>query len=448
MKVAISLPDQHDQGRKTTRRIAMSKCSKKRRKQEAKNDSQHVFPIKEFIRAQLFGFVVGLGLDQLAEIFEEERTSLCGERYRHLGGRSAVRAGHVPGSLAMGGRQLTISRPRVRSADGKQEIPLQSWEQFRTADPMSERTMEQMILGVSTRNYNRSLEALPADMKTRGTSKSAVSRRFIQGTQKKLDELMGRDLSERNFLGIMIDGIHFADHVVMVALGIADSGEKVILGLNEGATENSRSCKALLQNIIERGVRADRGTLFILDGAKALHKAVNDIWGDLAIIQRCRVHKMRNVTEHLPKHLHATVGQSIRQAYRVRDPKKSKALLLNLASKLEDEHPGAAGSLREGLEDTLAVNALGLPPELEKSLVVTNAIENIFSSVRKISRRVKRWTGGKMVLRWSAAGLLEAEKKFRRIRGYKHLRKLDEALKEHERKLGCGGRIDAVQQVG
>ena len=198
----------------------MSKRTKKSRKQEAKNDNQHVFPIKEFVRAQLFSFVVGLGLDQLAEIFEEERTSLCGERYRHLGERSAVRAGHVPGSLPMGGRQVTIPRPRVRSADGKREIPLQSWEQFRAADPMSERTMEQMILGVSTRNHDRSLEDIPADLKTRGTSKSSVSRRFIQGTQKKLDELMGRDLSQYNFLGIMIDGIHFADHVVMVALGI------------------------------------------------------------------------------------------------------------------------------------------------------------------------------------------------------------------------------------
>lgn len=426
----------------------MSKRTKKSRKSEANNVQQHVFPIKEFVRAQLFSFVVSLGLDQLSEILEDERTSLCGAKYRHNGNRTATRAGHVRGSLDMGGRQVSISRPRVRSADGKEEIPLQAWEQFRKADPLSHRVMEQMILGVSTRKYDQSLEETPEDLKTRGTSKSAVSRRFIKGTQKKLDELMGRDLSQYSFLDIMIDGIHFADHVVLVALGITNGGEKVILGIHEGATENSRSCKSLLESIVSRGVSVERATLFTIDGSKALYKAVKDTWGQLAIIQRCRLHKMRNVTEHLPKHLHATVMQSMRQAYKMKDTEKAKRLLLNLAARLENEHPGAAGSLREGLDETLAVGELSLPYELEKSLVVTNAIENLFSSVRRISRRVKRWSGGKMVLRWSAAGLLEAEKNFRRIRGYKHLPKLEAALKSHERKLGYGGRIDAVKQTG
>ena len=424
----------------------MKKGTKKRRETEAQN--QTVFPIKEFVREQLFSFVIGLGMGELYQILEDERTALCGDRYRHQGDRTAVRAGHVQGSLAMGGRQVSIPRPRVRSADAKKEIPLQAWEQFRDADPLSERVMQQMILGVSTRKYDRSLEETPRDLKTSGTSRSAVSRRFVKGTQKKLDELMGRDLSQHSFVTIMIDGVHFADHVVLVALGITGGGDKVILGLNEGATENSRSCKALLRSVIDRGVSNERAMLFSIDGSKALKKAVTDTWGDLAIIQRCRLHKQRNVIEHLPKAMQATVRRSMRQAYKMRDPIKAKKLLLNLAAKLEDEHPGAAGSIKEGLEETLAINALNLPADLEKALVVTNAIENLFSSVRTISGRVKKWSGGKMVLRWSAAALLEAEKKFRRIRGYKHLHRLEEALNNHEKKLGYGARIDAVKQTG
>jgi transposase-like protein len=424
----------------------MSKGTKKRKNIEAQN--QTVFPIKEFVRAQLFSFVVSLGIDQLYKILEDERRELCGDRYRHNTDRTAVRAGHVKGTLAMGGRQVSLSRPRVRSVKGNSEIPLQAWEQFRDADPLSQRVMEQMILGVSTRKYDRSLEEAPEDLKTRGTSKSAVSRRFIQGTQKKLDELTGRDLSPYSFAVIMIDGVHFADHVLLVALGFTETGEKVVLGLHEGATENSRSCKALLRSIIDRGVSSDCAMVFSIDGSKALKKAITDTWGDLAIIQRCRVHKQRNVTEHLPKSMQATVQQSMRQAYKMRDAVKAKRLLLNLAAKLENDYPGAAGSLREGLEETLSVNAMGLPVELERALVVTNAIENLFSSIRTISGRVKRWTGGKMVLRWSAAGLLEAEKKFRRIRGYKHMNRLIEALKNHEKKLGYGARIDSVKQTG
>lgn len=424
----------------------MNKRSKKNQNIEAQN--QPVFPIKEFVRAQLFSFVVSLGIDQLYKILEDERNELCGARYRHNSDRTAVRAGHVKGTLAMGGRQVSVSRPRVRSVKGNSEIPLQAWEQFRAADPLSQRVMEQMILGVSTRKYDRSLEEVPEDLKTRGTSKSAVNRRFIQGTQKKLDALKGRDLSQYSLAVIMIDGVRFVDHVLLVALGFTETGEKVVLGLHEGATENSRSCKALLRSLIERGVSSECSMLFSIDGSKALKKAIIDTWGDLAIIQRCRVHKQRNVTEHLPKSMQATVQQSMRQAYQMRDAAKAKRLLLNLAAKLEEEYPGAAGSLREGLEETLAVNGLGLPADLERTLAVTNAIENLFSSIRDICRRVKRWTGGKMVLRWSATGLLEAEKKFRRVRGHKHMNRLVQSLKNHERKIGYGARIDSVKQTG
>lgn len=423
----------------------MKKNAKKATKREAQN--QPVLPLKEFVKVQLFDTVVTLGMQQVYEILEEERKLLCGERYRHEENREAVRAGHTKGTLPMGGRTVTLQRPRVRTVDGRSEIPLDSWEQFRGADPLTERAVEQMVLGVSTRRYERSLEPLPAGIETGGTSKSSVSRRFIQGTQQKLDELLGRDLSDLRLAVIMVDGIHFADHVILVALGIDEEGRKTVLGLHEGATENSAACRALLRGIINRGVSAERAMLFVVDGGKGLKKAIMDIWGKLAPIQRCQVHKMRNVLEHLPLSIQGTVRQAIRQAYRIRDVEKAKKLLKNLAIKLDADHPGAASSLKEGLDETLTVMGLGLPETLERMLSVTNAIENLFGEVRVVSRRVKRWSGGKMILRWSATGLLEAEKGFRKIRGYREMPALIAALQQHERKCGIAQDIDVMKET-
>lgn len=427
------------------RRIAMKKNAKKSKKREAKN--QPVLPLRDFVKVQLFDTVVTLGMQQVYEILEEERTALCGPRYLHEEARTAVRAGHTEGILPMGGRTVAVRRPRVRTSDGRREIPLDSWEQFRAADPLTERAVEQMVLGVSTRKYDRSLEPLPAGFEAGGTSKSSVSRRFVQGTQKKLEELLGRDLSSLRLTVVMIDGIHFADHVILVALGVDEEGRKTVLGLHEGATENSAACKALLRGIVDRGVSAERAKLFVLDGGKGLKKAVAEMWGKLAVIQRCQIHKMRNVLEHLPPSMEASVRQSIRQAYRIRDAAKAKRLLLNLAARLDAQHPGAASSLKEGLDETLTVMGLGLPETLERMLSVTNAIENLFGTVRVVSRRVKRWGGGKMILRWSAAGLLEAERGFRKIRGHKGMPSLAAALKKHERKCGITRSIEVMKET-
>lgn len=443
-------PDREDQV-VIERKTAMKKNAKKAQKRKANKRKaqilQPVSPLREFVRGKLFDSVMMLGMKEIYEIMEEERTRICGERYLHLEDREAVRAGHVSGVLPMGGRTVTVLRPRVRTKDGSQEIPLETWEEFREADPLTERAMEQMILGVSTRKYGRSLEPLPPQIETGNTSKSSVSRRFIQGTQKKLDELLGKDLSSLALTTIMIDGIHFADHVIIAALGIDKEGRKTVLGIQEGTTENSAACKALLRSIINRGVSAEGAMLFVIDGGKGLKKAITETWGKLAVIQRCRIHKMRNVLEHLPPSMQATVRQTIRQAYKNRDAAKAKKLLLNLAAKLDAEHPGAAGSLREGLDETLAVKALGLPETLERMLSVTNAIENLFGTVRVVSRRVKKWTGGKMILRWTAASLLEAEKKFRRIQGYKSMPSLVDALKKHERKCGIDYEIDVERET-
>jgi putative transposase len=427
------------------RRIAMKKNAKKSKKREAKN--KPVLPLRDFVKVQLFDTVVTLGMQQVYEILEEERTALCGPRYLHEEARTAVRAGHTEGILPMGGRTVAVLRPRVRTSDGRREIPLNSWEQFRAADPLTERAVEQMVLGVSTRKYGRSLEPLPAGLEAGGTSKSSVSRRFVQGTQKKLEELLGRDLSSLRLTVIMIDGIHFADHVILVALGVDEEGRKTVLGLHEGATENSAACKALLRGIVDRGVSAERAKLFVLDGGKGLKKAVAEMWGKLAVIQRCQIHKMRNVLEHLPPSMEASVRQSIRQAYRIRDAEKARRMLLNLSARLDAQHPGAARSLKEGLDETLTVMGLGIPETLERMLSVTNAIENLFGTVRVVSRRVKRWGGGKMILRWSAAGLLEAERGFRKIRGHKGMPSLVAALKKHERKCGITRSIEVMKET-
>jgi transposase-like protein len=233
-------------------------------------------------------------------------------------------------------------------------------------------------------------------------------------------------------IAVMIDGVRFAEHVILAAIGIDQSGRKHVLGLREGATENAASCKALLADLSERGLSTARTLLFVLDGAKALHRAVTDVFGERALIQRCRQHKKRNVSDALPERMRSSALSAMRQAYATRDPKRARRLLENLARRLEPNYPSAAGSLREGLEETLTVMRLNLPESLERVLSSTNLIENLFSRVREIARRVKRWQGGMMILRWTAAGVLEAERDFRKIAGYRALPKLVAALRAHD----------------
>ena len=292
--------------------------------------------------------------------------------------------------------------------------------------------MEQMVLGVSTRGYARSLEPLPETVTVRGISKSAVSERFVYGTERKLAKLMSRDLRQLHVVALLIDGVHFGEHVVLAAVGVDAQGDKHVLGLREGATENAPAVRALLADLIERGLAPERALLIVIDGAKALHKAVVEVFGAHALIQRCREHKKRNVTDALPERLRASIRSAMNQAYTTHDPKRAWRLLEGLARRLEHQHPGAAASLREGLEETLTVMRLGLPANLERVLSSTNLIENLFSRVREIGRRVKRWQNGPMVLRWTAAGVLEAERGFRRVTGYRAIPKLIAALHAHD----------------
>ena len=396
--------------------------------------SQLQLPLSELIRQTLLDTVITSGTIQAIEMLRSQQEALCGPRYKQVADRKAHRHGSTAGSLVMGGRRVTLPRPRVRSVAGR-EVELPAWTQWSREDPLEQRALQQMILGVSTRGYSDSLEKLPVEVPERGKSRSAVSRRFVEGTRRRLVKLQRRDLSKLSLAVLMIDGIHFEDHVVLVALGFENDGKKHVLGLWEGATENSRACKALLENLASRGLQTNRSMLIVLDGAKALHKACRDVFGDRAFIQRCQEHKKRNVANHLLESMRPGVRRAMNQAYECRDAKSAKRQLEALAARLESEHPGAAASLREGLDETLTVIELNLPERLQLSLRTTNPIDNLIGSVRKVSRRVKRWRGGRMMLRWCGAAVLDAEQRFRRIRGYREMPKLIAALRARDAEL-------------
>jgi transposase-like protein len=369
-------------------------------------------------------------LKALDTVLEEDRTELCGPRYSRRNGAgeasAPVRWGATKGEVVLGGRRVVVRKPRVRQ-DGS-EVELPAWEEFADEDPMDERVLEQMLVGVSTRNYDRSVEQVPDSVVSNGASKSAASRRFVSITSKRLDEWLERDLSELRLTAIMLDGIRVGEHTVLVALGIDETAQKVPLGIWEGATENATVCQELLDNLIKRGVDPLRPYLFVIDGGKALRKAIRDTFGKRALVQRCQVHKQRNVVGHLPKQRHAAVAKAMRDAYRSKSKASAKKRLKQLAASLDDDYPDAAASLREGLDETLALKGLNLPESLERVLSTTNLIENLNGSIRRTTNRVRKWRSGKMIKRWIAAGLLEAQRGFRRLRGKKGISLLGAAL--------------------
>jgi putative transposase len=381
-------------------------------------------------RATLHEAVVHAGMTMLSAMLEDDRAKLCGPRYHHDARRLATRAGYTDGELALGGRRVTVRKPRVRNAEG--EVALPTWEYFADADPLTPRAVEQMVLGVSTRNYDRSIEPAPDGFVTRGASKSAVSRRFVAATQATFTSMMSRDLSGLSLCSMVIDGIHVGEHLVVIALGIDESGDKHILGLHEGATENEAVCTGLISDLVARGVRSDRAMLFVIDGSKALASALRKAFGKRAMIQRCQVHKRRNVEDHLPDSMKKNVGRAMSTAYRCANYERAKRMLNALARQLEKRHPSAAASLREGLDETLTVMRFELPTWLERTLSTTNTIEFVNSRIRKTTHNVTKWDSGSMALRWVAVSLIEASKTFRRIRGHKGLSTLVAALRAHD----------------
>lgn len=389
------------------------------------------------VRAEFRELMLTGGMAVAAALFEEDLERLCGTRYARKDeeGRLGQRWGQQKGQVVLGGRKVSLRRPRARR-DGE-EIALPTYASLQREDPLNERALEQMLIGVSTRNYRRSLEPIFEELDESAVDKSSVSRRFVVKTEEQLQAALAKSLTGIEWAGLYIDGINFAEHVVVVALGLDASGKKHLLGLREGSTENGTLCKEMLADLVERGMPADRALLIVIDGGKGLRKAVRDVFAQYEVVQRCQVHKTRNVLDQLPDAKKPSVRAAMREAYNAESYETALKLLKNLARVLQKDHPSAASSLREGLEETLTVKRLGLTGALEKSLRTTNPIENLNSGIRRISKRVKRWRSSGMVLRWAAASALDAEKRFRRLKGHKAMPFLLAALRNHDRQLAA-----------
>ncbi len=406
---------------------------------QAATAQQDVLPVRvqealgELVGAAQEGLLalsVAVGLGVLNELMEEEVSEVVGPKGEHDPQRTAVRHGRAAGEVTLGGRRLAVERPRARSGDGEREVALQTYRHFADRDPLTRVVLEQMLAGVSTRRFERTREPVGAEVEVdaRSTSRSAVSRQFVARTREHLEALMGRRLDDARLAVMMIDGIELKGRTNVVCLGITTEGVKVPLGLWEGSTENATVATALLSDLVERGLDHEQGILFVIDGAKALHKAIRAVFGERAPVQRCIRHKERNVLDHLAERDRPIVKRRLRAAWKQGDHGQALAALRMLAQELERSHPGAAGSLREGLEETLTVTRLGIRTSLKRTLESTNPCESMIECVRRTARNVKRWQSGDMCLRWTAAGMLEAERQFRRIIGYADLAKLVVAI--------------------
>jgi putative transposase len=380
-------------------------------------------------REGLLALAVGTGLQVLEVMLAEDVARLVGAKGRHIPERSAVRHGSEPGQVTLGGRRMRVRRPRVRTADGTREVAVPTYQAFAATDLLDQLAVERMLAKLSTRRYQAGLEPVGTrvEQTATGTSRSAVSRRFVARTEHALAELLAQDLSGLDLVALMVDGIRVAEHCCVVALGITIDGTKVPLGLVEGATENATVVGELLVGLRERGLEVTRPILVVIDGAKALRRAVTEVFHH-PVIQRCQLHKLRNVTDRLPDALASVVAKRMRAAYRHSDPLVAQAELEALARELDRSHPGAAASLREGLVETLTIARLSVPPTLARTLRSTNCIESMIEICRDHAANVKRWQDGQMVLRWIAAGMGEARRQFRRVNGHLHLPALRAAL--------------------
>lgn len=373
----------------------------------------------------LLALSVGVGLGVLHELMEAEVDEVVGVKHARDPERIAVRHGHEHGEVTLGGRRVMVDRPRVRAVDGGGEVGLATYAHFADRDPLTRVVLEQMLAGVSTRRFLRTREPVGEQVteRERSASKSAVSREFVHRTREQLAALMSRDLHDRRLAVLMLDGIDLKGRCCVVALGISTDGVKVPLGLWDGSTENKTVTGHLLADLIGRGLDVEQGVLVVLDGSKALRAAVTEAFGPVPV-QRCVRHKERNVLEHLPERDRPAVKARLRRAWKLEDHHAARGQLQALAGELARSHPGAAASLNEGLEETLTITRLHVRGPLKRTLQSTNPIESMIECVRRTSRNVKRWQHGEMCLRWTAAGMLEAERQFRRVIGYNELAKL------------------------
>ena len=386
----------------------------------------------ESAREGLLALAVGTGLQVLQVLMTESVTAVCGPRDRHNPDRVGYRHGTEAGSVTLGGRRVPVQRPRVRAVDGSGELPVPAYELFSSTEVLGELAMGRMLAGLSSRHYGAGLEPVGAQVEASAsaTSSSAVSRRFVRATQTALAELLAAPLDGLDLVAFMVDGVHFGEHCCVVALGIGIDGSKHPLAVVEGSTENATLATDLIVGLRDRGLDVTKPILAVLDGSSALRRAVRDVF-DAPIIQRCQLHKIRNVKDKLPDRLKSVVERRMRAAYHAESTVAAEGLLDALARELDKTHPGAAASLREGLTETLTVLSLDVPPTLARTLRSTNAIESMISICRDRSGNVKNWQDGQMALRWCAAGMIEAGKQFRRVNGHLHLPALRDALQRH-----------------
>ena len=389
-------------------------------------------------------FCLAAGIETLGKMMEADTEVACGPRHSRSEDRRGHRWGRTAGKIGFHAGKIAIERPRVRALDGK-ELPLASWEQAVEEDWLGRWAMNLMLINVSTRKFRRAVRLPEGDVPApagSGVSKSAASRHFVALSATRMQEWMASDLCKLDLLVVQIDGIHMTGDLVLVAaVGIDGNGVKHPLGLIEGATENAAVAQALIDNLIARGLDPAVPRLFIIDGSKALSKAIRRSFGRAALIQRCQIHKARNIMERLAKPMHATVRRVLRQAWELDDADKAEKLIRNLARRLEHDAPGVSASLLEGLDEILTVTRLGLQKELRRALACTNIVENVMSTVRRVCRNVKRWRSASMALRWTAAAMQEAAKGFRRLKAHKQLPALRAALEAHQMKSSTHGVI-------
>ena len=381
---------------------------------------QMVLPMAEMVgwlRQGVGELVRQAGLQLMSLLMEEEVRALAGERSQPQPERTANRWGKERGYCVVMGQKVPIERPRVRTTEDK-EVRLGSYEMFHRGEPLTETVWEKLMLGLSTRKYGQAVRQFT---EAYGLEKSAVSEHFIEASRVKLKELMERRLEKMRFCALIIDATPFEGQQMVVALGISQEGRKTILGIRQGATENATVVGELLGDLMQRGLDFSEPRLYVLDGGKALHAAVKKYAGDSAPIQRCQVHKRRNVLDHLTDEQKPAVARKLNAAYALEEYAAAKQSLDGLHYELMHLNPSAARSLAEGLEETLTVHRLHVPQQLRLTLASTNVIELAFSIVEKVCLNVKRWHSGDQRERWIGSGLLVAQKQFRRIKGYKQI---------------------------
>ena len=429
-------------GKKYNSRQSRSRAKRQRRvrRSETRESAERVLqlplPLVELLGSAQESpgrFVVDVGMSAVQCLLEDEVSQHAGERYGRQPERQAVRWGRDSGYVVLCGQKVPLERPRVRSREG-QEIPLARYQLFQGGPLVLEEEMAKKVMAqVSTRNYEEVIDTVSEGY---GIKKSSVSRHWKAASAKQVQALMERSLEGLDLVAVMIDGIEFHGRTVLTALGFTADGKKHVLGIWNGATENAQVCQALLDNLVERGLRTDQKLLFVLDGAKALSKAVKATFGKKAEIHRCHLHKERNVLSYLPKSYHTVVRRRLRNAWGLKDYKEAKKALALAVDYLREISESAASSLEEGFEETLTLHRLSIPVSLWRTFRTTNPIENIYSRVRSLCRNVKNWQSEDMVERWATAALLKAEKNFRRIRAYRDLPFLVASLR---------GKVDAAE---